>query len=167
MLGLAEGDNTYAEPRLLRIEQPVQNLADDCRGLGPIGPALPLVVFTDNRTERDPEFLMGRGKGKQPVAVIMVITEGNKTFMAAAVVPVEMSFGKLGSDAVVKDAFHIFHEIVIRIGTITAIRSREEIGRRQLFRIANYDRLLTAGNGTNGIPDRNLRGLVEDNNIKD
>ena len=88
LLGLAEGDNTYAEIGSLRVEQPAQHLADNGSGLSPIGPALALVIFTDDMTERDPKLLMGRGEGKQPVAVIMVITEGDQTFMAATVVPI-------------------------------------------------------------------------------
>ena len=105
-----------------------------------------------------------RRKRDQSTSVVAVVAEGNQAFVARAVVPRQVARGQAGTQALVEDAFQVaFHDVVVTVGTVAAAK---EVGGWQLFRVAHHHHLLAAGHGTDGVPHRDLRGLVEHHQVE-
>ena len=84
--------------------------------------------------------------------------------MAATVVPLQAQSIHASTEALVQNALQVFHLFVPSAFGIG--RFAEEVGRRKLFGVPDYRQLLSTGNSANGIPHRNLRGLVKDHQVK-
>ncbi len=82
--------------------------------------------------------------------------------MPTAIVPAQAMLRHTRADAFVQNAFQILVGVVVaRVSTTI-----EKAGRRHLPGVAGDNDLLATGNGSNGIPRRNLRGFVEDHQIE-
>lgn len=67
----------------------------------------------------------------------------------------------------IKDRGHVFFEIGdIRPVLVALITAAEEVRRRQLFWINQDDGLPAAGNRADRMPGRDLRGIIEEPQIK-
>ena len=83
--------------------------------------------------------------------------------MAASVVPAEVGGVEPRGKAFVEDALKVlvsFFVILSRLGLL------EEVRRRHLLRVSHHDALLRARNDADRVPHRNLRRLVEDNQVE-
>ena len=78
--------------------------------------------------------------------------------------PGEVAGGQARTQTFVEDAFEVALNIFrIAFGCFGAT---EEIRRRKLLRIADHHHLLAASHGSDSIPHRNLRGLVENDQVE-
>ncbi|MNN64693.1 hypothetical protein D3C81_1801440 [compost metagenome] len=83
--------------------------------------------------------------------------------MATAIVPVQVTHRQVRADAFIQDAFEIRLDIFVIGSGLSPI---EERGGRQLFRVTYHDHLLSSGHCPNRIPNRNLRSLIEDDQVE-
>ena len=82
--------------------------------------------------------------------------------MAAAVVPFQFQGGQTRPQTFVQDALQILFDVGLLglgLGPVEEVRGRELLG------IAHYDRLLTAGDSPDGVPDGDLGGFVENHQV--
>ena len=65
----------------------------------------------------------------------------------------------------VEDAFQIL-EFLRREAVLVIASTIEKVGWGQLFWVANNDELLPARDGSNRVPDWNLRSFIKDDHVK-
>ncbi|MNE17691.1 hypothetical protein D3C80_1106830 [compost metagenome] len=83
--------------------------------------------------------------------------------MTRAVVPGQVDGRQVGAEQFVEDAFQI---LVVAALLLAGLRRAEEAGRRQLLGVADHHGLAAAGDGADGVPHGDLRGLVEDHQVE-
>ena len=83
--------------------------------------------------------------------------------MSAAIVPIEAPLRDPSSLAFLENAVQVDDVAVVANGSGSLA---EEIGRRHLFVVASKDQLLTTRDGADGVPGRNLRSFIKDDNVK-
>src|SRR5207245_7348999 len=129
---------------------------DNCLSFRTVGAALALII--DASGHRAPAYAQGVGlrrrKRQQAVVVVVGVAEGDEAFVATTVVPAQLEPGQTGGDAIVQDALQIFDWVIV--AEFLPVTPAEKIGRRQLFGIADDNRLATTGNGPDRIPGGEL-----------
>jgi len=129
--------------------------------------SVPFVISSmRNVTEADTsEFQLRGWEREQIILVILAVAEGDESFMAAAVVPLQPLVAQAMGHQFIQDAFQV---LVLFRGEILVIivLGGEEIGGRKLLRVSDDDQLPITGDGTHGVPHRDLGGFVKDYDIK-
>src|SRR5688572_441385 len=94
----------------------------------------------------------------------MTIAEGDEAFVTTAVMPLKAFVAQALGEEFVENAFEVF---LLNDGFfIRGFAGVEEIGGRKLLGIADDDELSAAGDGADGIPDGDLGGFVEDDEVE-
>ena len=93
---------------------------DDCFGLNPVGPGPSAVVNAVDTLKTNGHVIRyWRGERDKTRVVVVDIAEGDKTFVAAAVVPLKAQPIHACTQAFVQDAFKVLHLLFtapVRIG---------------------------------------------------
>ena len=149
--------------------QPFEHLAHHAFGFGAVA-AAPATFVDPVRHEAELHAEVAaaprRRKGEQPVFVVMAVAESDQRLVAAAVVPVQISGVETGGDALVEDAFRLLARLVLVAELPLRLLPLEEAGRRHLLRVAHHDQLAAPRDRADRIPHRNLRSLVEYDQIE-
>ena len=82
--------------------------------------------------------------------------------MATTVVPAKTMARNARAKTLIQDAFHVLRRVIVcrRRSTV------EKVSRRHLSRVTGNHDLLASRNRTNGIPRRDLRSLIEDDQVE-
>jgi hypothetical protein len=70
-------------------------------------------------------------------------------------VPIQDIFFEARAHALVENAFEVFC-LIFDVNSVVTIGTAKEIRRWQLFRVSHHDELLASGNGSDGVPHRDL-----------
>ena len=171
LLGV-EGDDAQRRARRFGQGQPArQAVADEGRdGAGLVGVGRTLAALIGAGDPVQPHRVAraaGRGEGDKPPIIVEVVGKGDQRFVPAAIVPVQA----VGRDArrrrLVQDRGHVPFMVGQGRTLLDAlVAAPEEVRGRQLPGVAHDDRLPAAGDGADGIPGRDLRGLVKDDQVE-
>ena len=86
--------------------------------------------------------------------------------MAASIMPIQLQRRQTGRLSLVENTF----QILFMIGNLVVVRvivdAAEEVGRRQLFGVADDDGLFPACDRADGVPGRDLRRFVKDDHVE-
>ncbi len=148
-----------------RVGEALLNLRDDGLGFGLVGALAAAVVGATDEAEADRRVAVGRGERDQPSVVVAVVAERDQALVPAAIVPIQMMLTDLRSLAVVQDAFEVAHLLVVG-RFVVGLGALEEAGRWQLPWVTDDDDAAAACHRPDSIPDRDLRGLVEDHEVE-
>ena len=165
LLGLAQGHHADGVAGELGVLQPAHDLGHDGLGLAAVRAALAVVVdAVGHRPPADSHPVVdGGGERDQPAVVVARVAEGDQALVAAAVVPAEGVGVDLAGDALVQHALQVLGAVLV---PLAAVGLAEEAGGGQLLGVADHHQLAAPGNGADGVPDRHLRGLVEDDDVE-
>ncbi len=168
LLGLVEGDHTDRVVLAQGIPQAGYHLGHDGLGLGSIGARAPALEEPAGHVAPvDPQVLdlgVGAGERVQAAVVVVVVGEGDQGLVAAAVMPGQGVTRHGRGLALVQDALGLFDVVLVR-GVVLRVADAEEAGGRQLLGVAHHHDLAAPGDGSDGVPDRDLRGLIEDDQV--
>ena len=103
------------------------------------------------------------GERAEPVVVVVVVRERDERLVAASVVPAEVSGVKSRRKAFVEDALKVLVPFFVFLSRLALL---EEVRRRHLLRVSHHDALLRARDDADRVPHRNLRRLVEDDQVE-
>ncbi len=166
LLGV-EGDHAYRQARGAKARrlQARHQVGHQGFGFDLVDARAAFFVAPGHPVKADGVVFGGGGRKRhQPAAVVLVVAEGDQALVARAVVPRQVARRQAGAQAFVQDAFQVafnFGHVVVR-----AVFAAKEVGGWQLFGVAHHHHLLGAGHGADGVPDRNLRGFVKDDDVE-
>jgi hypothetical protein len=171
LLGAAEGDDADRVPGPRRIAQAPHHLGDHGLGLGAVGAGTGPVVDAVDLAPLDAELGDPRRRRRehlQAIAVVAAVRERDEIVVAAAVVPAQAQLGQARRDAGVEDALEVAGQRILVVVLVVghAAAGGKKTGRRQLARVADHHRDVTAGERTDRVGGRDLRRLVEDDQIE-
>ena len=142
-----------------------QDLGDDRLGFALVVPRLATGVKAVRANKSNALVRVnGRREGDQLVVVVTAVGKGDEAFLARAVVQVERALGDARAQHLIQDALEIaFHvDIAVRI----VVGPCEEVGGGHLLGIADDDGLPSPRQAADGIPDGDLRGFVENDQVE-
>ena len=141
MLHLAEGYNTYAAFRHLRVGKTSEHLGDNSLCLGAVAacPALVVGAFYLHKTDFA-LAVINRRECEQPSVVVLLVAERDERLVFRAVMPREIMPRHRKSDAVVKDTIHVVNIRLVFIHLLSCKETR----RRHLLRVTHTDECLAA-----------------------
>ena len=158
-----KGDDTNALIAQKRIVASTLEFGNDSLGFCPVLPLFAPFKDTVHMDKADLAFtVVDRGESVELTFIETGVRIGDEAFVAAAVVPQQVSLGHVQSQAIVQNAFQIFH---IQIFFVYGVGG-EEGGGRHLLGVTYDHRIATPGQNTHGLAGRKLGGFVKDNQIK-
>ena len=145
------------------VLEDAHHLATDGLGLGAVAARASVVIDAIHGDEAHlRRAVVHRGEGVEFAVVVLVVAEGDKRLVAAAIVPTEVARGHGKRDTIVEDRLHV---VVLSLALVRLLHL-EETRRRHLLRVSHYHERLSARYRTHGLRGRHLRGLVEDHEIE-
>jgi hypothetical protein len=112
---------------------------------------------------------VGAREGEELGVVEVDIGEGDQRFVLAAVVPAQPAPGDAGGHELLEHALHVVEQrlaVLAQRRLDLAALHGEEVGRRQLLRVADHDELVAADDRADRVLCRHLARLVEDDQVE-